>query len=164
MRPVAVAIIGSFRRHLRQVSAARNVFVTHGMDVTSPVSTELVTPKDIEFVRFGSDDCHATDAEVQTLALHRILRADAVYVVNPRGYVGRTTCYEIGRIVQARRPLYFTNTPRDLPIFVPVSHIVSAERLVDLLTSSRTEELYASCSGSAAELENRLLVGDYVAK
>lgn len=30
------------------------------------------------------------------ITLDKIIRADMVYVYNPNGYVGKTTCYEIG--------------------------------------------------------------------
>ena len=47
----------------------------------------------------------------------------------PDGDVGRATAYEIGRLVQAGRPLYFSAAPDDLPLAVPDSHVLGADEL-----------------------------------
>ena len=48
-----------------------------------------------DFVIFESDRKDFSPAEIQMITLERIIAADMVYVYNPKGYVGRTTCYEI---------------------------------------------------------------------
>ena len=53
-----------------------------------------------------------------------------MFVVAPGGYVGRTTCYEIGRIIQENRPLYFSESPQDLPLYVPKSHVFALDSLI----------------------------------
>lgn len=52
------------------------------------------------------------------IALDKIIRADMVYVYNPNGYVGKTTCYEIGFCFSKKKPIYFFDYPDDLPISV----------------------------------------------
>lgn len=113
-----VAVIGSFKQHYRDVETAIQAFRTAGLTVTSPAGTDILE-EGIDFVRFSTDDPSLTDAQVQTVTLRNIFAADFVYVVAPGGYVGRTTCYEIGRLVQARRPVFLSNEPVDLPVAVP---------------------------------------------
>jgi hypothetical protein len=80
--------------------------------------------------------------------------------VAPNGYVGRTTCYEIGRLVQAARPVYFSDPPDDLPLFVPQSHVLTPQ-LATRLHPAGAIPLHAS-EGAAGEWERRLLTGDYL--
>lgn len=155
-----LAIIGSFRQHYNHVRAAISAAAQYDWTVTSPLGHDIVEPG-IDFVRFDSDSADFDDPTVQSVALHRILRADLVYVVAPGGYVGRTTCYEIGRIVGGGRPLYFSERPADLPIAVPDAAIGPLDQL---LSSVRTEPVQAwwGQSGAANDSwERRLLDSDY---
>jgi hypothetical protein len=131
---IKIAIIGSFKKHYRSVLKALTAFQKIGVVVTSPKGTSIIKEGE-PFVRFVSDQKDAANPLIQTIALHRILRADLVYVVAPQGYVGNTTCYEIGRIIQCKRPLYFSAKPEDLPIEVPSGHIMDIDKIVDLIAS-----------------------------
>ncbi|MDG3443980.1 hypothetical protein [Nitrospirillum amazonense] len=130
---LSVAIIGSFRQHYDRVVQVIHEFRGAGWSVTSPVGADVIEP-DIQFVRFESDNPEHSDEEIQTLTLKNIFSADLVYVVCPGGYIGRTTCYEVGRIIQARRPIYFSEKPKDLPISVGDSFLVSVQDLVSQAT------------------------------
>lgn len=155
-----LAIIGSFRQHYETVLASHATFKGAGWAIASPLGDPVVEPG-IPFVRFTSDREDWADALVQTVALHRILGADLVYVVAPEGYVGRTTCYEVGRIVQAERPIYFSEHPRDLPVHVPPEHVVGAAELVRRVGASRPVALLPAATDEQAELEEALVRGDY---
>ncbi len=157
-----VAIIGSFRQHYTPVCEAWAVFKKAGLDVTSPKGTPILQ-EGIPFVRFASDPPQWDDPFVQTVALHRILRADFVFVVAPAGYVGRTTCYEVGRIVQARRPLYFSEHPKDLPVRIPDAHIQPAIRIAEQIQAARFTPIpmYSNGQASGFSLEHDLLIGRY---
>src|SRR5215217_654615 len=123
-----VAIIGSFRQHYSEVLAAWASFRAAHWIITSPLGSPIIE-EGIPFVRFEADDPRWGDPMVQTVALHRILRADLTYVVAPAGYIGRTTCYELGRILQARRPVYFSAQLDDLPLAVPELWIASPDEV-----------------------------------
>jgi len=125
---LSVAIIGSFRQHYDAVLECIGTFVEHGVRVTSPKRSRVIDPSQ-DFVRFELDDPSSSDVEIQYQALVAILRASCVFVVCPDGYVGRTTCYEIGRAHQATIPIFYSAMPRDLPIPVPSSSVMSAEDL-----------------------------------
>jgi hypothetical protein len=159
----SVAIIASFRRHYEPVLAAREVFISHEIEVTSPKGSSIIK-LGIPFVRFLSDPHQAPDCVVQSTAVHRILRADAVYVVAPDGYVGRTTCYEIGRVVQAGRPLYFSESPKDLPICVPDDHVVSPETLALMLIQPGipVKPLHEQGDDACCQLERKALNGAFI--
>lgn len=124
-----------------------------------PPKGDPIIKDGIPFVRFTSDSQEYDDPAVQTLALHRILTADLVYVVAPDGYVGRTTCYEIGRVIQAGHPIYFSAQPSDLPLRVPIEHIKSPRELVDGLRTGdlRLKRLFASIEEDYALSEEDLL-------
>jgi len=155
-----VAVIGSFRQHNDVVQQVCTILRNSGIEVTSPVGANLVE-EGIPFVRFSSDNVDWSDPTVQSLALHRILRASLTYVVAPHGYVGRTTCYEIGRLIQAKKPLYFSARPQDLPVLVANEFIVDATELVRLiLTTGWTPSwLFRDASGMVDRLERDLLDG-----
>ena len=123
-----VAVIGSFKQHYQAVKDVIGVFRDAGLHVTSPAGSDLAVAG-VDFVRFVTDRAEYSDAEIQAVTLCNIFEADAVYVVAPGGYVGRTTCYEIGRIIQVGKPLYFSEHVDDLPIRIPPNHVVSAEEL-----------------------------------
>jgi hypothetical protein len=154
------AIIGSFKQHYEEIRVVWQRFNTVGLHVTSPKGTPIIKPG-IPFVRFESDPAHWSDAFVQTVALHRIVRADFVYVVTLGGYVGRTTCYEIGRIIQAARPIYFSEHPHDLPIAVPDSHIIDSKLLVARIADGTFDPvaLYVDERDRDAAAERALIKG-----
>lgn len=158
--PLTAAIVGSFRRFYDDILRTRVVFVDAGWEVSTPVGGRPLDPT-AEFIVFDTDAVGYDAPTIETLAVHRILRADLVYVCAPAGYVGRTTCYEVGRAIQAHRPIYFSDMPADLPLRVPPSAIISADDLVASLQSARPRTLFAGIAGSYAALEERLISGDY---
>jgi hypothetical protein len=159
---ITIAVIGSFKQHNDVVQRACATFRSAGLEVTSPVGNEVVTPA-IPFVRFTTDQESWSDAAVQSLALHRILRASITYVVAPDGYVGRTTCYEIGRLLQARRPLYFSDAPKDLPIFVAPQFVMPAEELAKHLITPGWQPSWLHVEGDSLcqQMERELTDGRY---
>jgi hypothetical protein len=157
-----IAIIGSFRQHYEKVIQALEVFQSINVEITTPKGSNIIK-KGISFVRFESDDKEWTDEMVQVVALHRILRADITFVVAPEGYVGRTTCYEIGRIIQAQKPIYFSEMPKDLPICIPDSNISSAINLSKQIESGtfKPMRLYGNTTSKLERLEMDLINGKY---
>lgn len=128
----SVALIASFRKHYKQVLAVREQLTGIGMQVTSPRAEEMqiINPDD-PFIRFTVNDAQASEAQIQSEALERIFKADFVYAVDPEGYVGNTVCYEIGRIMERKQPLYFQEAPVDLPIDVSDEHIIGIDELCE---------------------------------
>lgn len=127
-RDLTCSIIGSFRQYYERVVDVIDLFETIGIHVLSPKRSSVVDPNEW-FVRLQTDKPEFDPAQIQLIALHRILRSVFVYVVAPDGYVGKTTCYEIGRIHERNVPLYFSERPLDLPIAVASSSVIAPEEL-----------------------------------
>lgn len=163
MTVTSVAVIGSFRKYNSEIQAVCDEFRGAGLIVTSPQDATVLEPG-IPFVRFRKDDADWSDQEIQALALHRIMRADLVYVVAPQGYVGRTTCYEIGRIVQRGRPVYFSAPPNDLPIHVPEESVVPPDTLIAAIRSPAWHPtwLFDQAPQRIVQLERGLLEERYI--
>lgn len=121
------AIIGSFRKHYETVVDAIGSFEAAGIRVVSPKKSRIIDPN-TSFVRFETDPKQSEDAVIQLHALYHILTADFVFVIAPDGYVGRTTCYEIGRVHERQIPLYFSHTPSDIPIAVAQSAVIGVRK------------------------------------
>lgn len=134
-KPRTVSIIGSFRKFYPEVLESIRLFEKCDLRVLSPQKSYIVNTSE-EFVRFESDPPGFADAEIQLEALRGILGSDFVFVVSPKGYIGRTTCYEIGRIHERAIPLFFSEVPLDLPIFVPSSTVMSAMEVVDFIAET----------------------------
>jgi hypothetical protein len=156
------SIIGSFRKHYNYVKSIIDLFEEAGIIILSPKRSNILNPN-VEFVIFHSDNPNYCPEEIQLIALHRILRSDFVYVCNPDVYVGRTTCYEIGRVVERKIPLFFNNVPEDLPIFIPQKSIITPESLVEYyLEHGKLPDLHGSLSTNFAEQLNKdLILGNY---
>lgn len=157
---LSVAIIGSFRQHYAEVLVAWSVFDAAGWTITSPRRSAIID-EGVEFVRFESDPPDWDDGMVQMIAMHRIMRSDFTYVVAPDGYIGRTTCYELGRLLQADRPVYFSERPHDLPVAIPATRVLDPASLVATMGQSGPTSVYGADSDDYANLERRLLRGDY---
>jgi hypothetical protein len=132
-----------------------------GIEVLSPKDSPLINGPDAQFVRFGTDDPQNNDAQIERIAMHRILRADFVYVVTPKGYVGQTTCWELGRIQDHEQPHYFSERPRGLPIDVPDPHIATPAELIERFQRETPRSIIDSLSDTALMLERGLVRGDY---
>jgi hypothetical protein len=155
-----VAVIGSFRQHYQAVLECINDFRDAGWVVTSPAATKILK-EGIDFVRFASDDAALSDAEVQSVTLRNIFAAGLVYVVAPNGYVDRTTCYEIGRLIQARRPVYLSHRPLDLPVHVPDRFVIDTHKLIARLSAGEGLECWCdNGDDEMARIERDLTHGD----
>lgn len=134
IRP-SVSLIGSFRQHYPQVLEAARAFADAGMTVKSPPLSRI-TDERREFVRFASDPPLSSDHAIQAATLEKIFTSDFVYVVNPGGYIGRTTAYELGRIHERGLAVYYAEPPKDLPIDVPEQTVVGACELAAAVSGS----------------------------
>jgi ADP-ribose pyrophosphatase YjhB (NUDIX family) len=124
--------VGSFRQHYEEVLEAARIFIAAGMTVKSPPISRITNPGQ-DYVRFESDPPLSLDRHIQAVTFEKIFSSDFVYVVNPGGYIGRTTAYELGRIHERGMAVYFAEVPKDLPIEVPAGTVVSPRDLVAVL-------------------------------
>lgn len=132
-----VAIIGSFQKYYQEICEVIKILKENNLYVISP-SGAKITGKIDDFVIFKTDCSAYTPAEIQMITLEKIMKADAVYVYNPNGYIGKTTSYEIGFCFSRKKPVYFYKPPQDLPI--PINdekQIVSPLELSEILANKK---------------------------
>lgn len=122
-----VSVIGSFRKRYKEVVRIVSLLRKMGLSVASPNGSKVCDSVE-EFVIFETDNPAFTPEEIQMITLEKILNSDAVYVCDPKGYVGKTTCYEIGFCYCRNKPLYFLEKPKDLPMPVDEEQIMSPEK------------------------------------
>lgn len=127
---LSVSIIGSFRKHWLDIVAARSMFTVMGYDVLTPIG-EAELDGNLEFVRLTTNDSEMSNEKIEADVLSKLERSDLVYVVAPKGYVGRTTAMEIGWSKQSESMIYYSERPKDLPIIVFDSEIISIEKLTE---------------------------------
>jgi len=68
--------------------------------------------------------------------LKKIDEADVVYVVNPKGYVGRSVCVDIGYAYAKNKPIYVLHPVDDPPVMNLIDGILSFEELINFLKHS----------------------------
>jgi len=138
----SISFIGSFRKKKHYAIVKKGVFLfkDKGIQVNSPRGAAVCGKID-QFVIFTSDEQGMTPEEIQMITLDKILKSDVVFVCNLDGYVGKTTCYEIGFCFSRNIPLYFLSKPVDLPIPVPQDHIVSLEKMLNIALQNQEEPI-----------------------
>lgn len=150
-----VAIIGSFQKYYDDILSIIILFKQAGLHVLSPKES-FVSDRIKDFVIFESDRKDYNPAEIQMITLEKILKADAVYVYNPNGYVGKTTCYEIGFCFSKNKPIYFYSYPDDLPIpIVESKQILDPEAFANMM--SNKEEVFITNYNLCKEGEKSFL-------
>ncbi len=135
-RRIAVSVIGSFRKHYDEAKKAAFVFDRANLAVLSPPVSSIVN-HGADFVRFETDLPAMSDRDIQDATFEKLFRSDAIYVVAPDGYIGNTTNYELGRLHGRGIPIYFSDVPRDFPVHVDDSQVVTPDELTELILSGQ---------------------------
>lgn len=130
-------IIGSFRKYYEKVLEISEMFQSSGHIILSPQYSNITRNED-GFVILASDKPEFTHIDIQTMVFHRAFRSDFVYVWNPNGYVGKTTCYEIGRLMERKIPLYYKEYPLDVPIYVPGGSVMEVKKFIEYIDLHNT--------------------------
>jgi nucleoside 2-deoxyribosyltransferase len=73
------------------------------------------------------------DARGILSCLEKIDWADAVYVVDPDGYVGKSVSVDIGYAYARNKPIYAMHTIDDPPVIDMIKRILSFEQLTGFL-------------------------------
>lgn len=151
-----VAIIGSFQKYYNEILNIIQIFKRSGLYVLSPKES-YINDKVENFVIFESDRKDFSPAEIQMITLDKIIKADMVYVYNPNGYVGKTTCYEIGFCFSKKKPIYFFDYPNDLPIPVMKNEqVLNPKEFAHFAFSSEAEFItnYSLCADAEKAFNN----------
>jgi len=107
------AISGSFQ-FKPEIDRAIEAFRDYGVMVLEPTTGWLWTP----VLQVVSSPFRPLPAErglelreVEDRFLAAIDRADFLYVLNPGGYIGLSTAFEIGYAMESDKPIYMQETP-----------------------------------------------------
>ena len=128
-----ITIIGSFRKYYEQICNIIDFFQNNNIEVLSPKKS-FICNEISGFVILRSD----YDKEPSIIQEHvftNIRKSDFVYVWNPSGYLGNSTCYEIGKIMEMKKNIFFKEKPVDLPISIDSSMIKDVEELLNIFTT-----------------------------
>jgi len=74
-------IIGSFRKHYKEILRIIDIFHNAGVKVFSPKKSFIINPKD-EFVIFDYDPKNKSKREIEDAVLKKIHNVDFVYLAN----------------------------------------------------------------------------------
>lgn len=153
-----VSFIGSFRKpeHYEVVKKAVKLFKKKGIKVLSPKGSDISDAIE-DFVIFETDEKNYSPGEIQMITLNKIIKSDAVYVCDLNGYVGRTTCYEIGFCLSREVPLYFMKKPIDLPVPVAEDHVIDLETFLEVaMNNDETPMSFTSLCAAAQKSVHRI--------
>lgn len=150
-----VSVIGSFRKQYEEVVRIVSVLRKMGINVASPKGSNVCSSIE-EFVIFETDNPEFTPEEIQMITLEKILNSDAVYVCDPNGYVGKTTCYEIGFCYSRNKPLYFLEKPKDLPMPINMKQIIEPQEFGKIVLNNEQKVYmeYEMCAQAQKAMSN----------
>jgi len=107
----SVVIIGSYRKFYPNIYEKIESFEKLGIKVLKPPKSRIINPGS-EYCRFESDMDKSMN-ELEHEFLEAIRMATFVYVVNPNGYIGLSSSFEIGFSYSLRKDIYCMEKPID---------------------------------------------------
>jgi nucleoside 2-deoxyribosyltransferase len=108
---INVSISGSFKKFLSEIQQYIRAFQDKGIQVLSPKDLPPTT-KDKEFIFLETEE-EIPIKNIEQTHLKSIIDNDFLYVVNPTGYVGVSTAFEIGFALALNKPIYAIERPTD---------------------------------------------------
>lgn len=130
---------GSFSKHFDYLQKIHKLLNDAGIEVLAPQSGEVVANEQ----GFGlfENEIGKDPRSVELLYLHNLkkLGEDGFsYFINPDGYIGRSTSYELGIAHLTNTRTFFTNKLHDHPAYVHKNSIWKPEKLVDFILNSQS--------------------------
>lgn len=125
---------GSFLKHIDEIRRIHCLFTKAGIEVLAPANSEITAVED-GFV-FFEDDKSDDPRMVELVYLHNLKKLgenDFSYFVNPEGYIGRSTSYELGIAQVSNINHYFLEKPADHPVYFHKNAVWEPEHLVEYI-------------------------------
>jgi len=130
---------GSFGQHFEKIKKTMALFISVGIEVIAPQSNEITAIKGSFLLLENEEALDPRYVELRYLhKLHQLGDNGFSYFINPGGYLGRSAAYELGIAQASGVPCYFSHKPKDLPVYVPSSHIVSPENLIEYIVTNNS--------------------------
>lgn len=134
MNTFKCVIHGSFLKHFDLIQAASKTFRDAGIEVLAPSTAEITDYKD----GFGlfADEVNIDPRLIELQYLQKLKQLGEngfSFFVSPKGYIGKSTSYELGIAQLTNTRCFFTNKLSDHPAYTHGRSIWSAESLVDYI-------------------------------
>ncbi len=140
--PVRLTVSGSFQRHLAEVQLVMQQLESAGATLPSPRTTRATGVID-GFVLLDGDNGSPADLERAHLAAIR--SSDALYVVDPGGYIGASVSLEIGFALALGIPVFAQEAPARPP-HNGLVRVATPDEAVELAKRSHEHEPPAGIS------------------
>lgn len=124
-------IIGSFRKHYKEILKVIDIFHNSGITVLSPKKSFVINPED-EFVLFDYDPKNKSKKEIEDAVLEKIRNVDFVYLANFNGYIGPSASFEVG-YCHAHKIKVFALEPSEEICTEYIDDIKTPEEVVQLI-------------------------------
>lgn len=112
------------------------IFTAAGIEVIAPEFSNIASVKN-GFTYLTSDNTHDDPRLVELLYLRNLKKLGAngfSYFVDPDGYVGKSTSYELGIAQLSNVRCFFMKQPADHPAYVHKNSLWSPESLADYIS------------------------------
>src|SRR3989344_2682589 len=127
-------IHGSFRKHFDDIKKIHTLFTKNNIEVLAPSISKIKDEKD-GFIFFDTDK-ESDPRMIELLYLHNLkqLGPDGFsYFVNPEGYIGRSTSYELGIAQLSNIHCLFYDSLEDHPAYVSKNSVWKPEDLANYI-------------------------------
>lgn len=140
MRPQFRCVIhGSLRKHARAMGETIAMFQGAGIEVLAPKMTNIVKEEGGFLFFRGEEQYDPRLIELLYLQNLRNLGENGFsYFVNPGGYIGKSTSYELGIAQTLNVPCFFTDYPVDHPAYIGENAVWNSASLVEYLLERHT--------------------------
>ena len=125
-------IHGSFRKHFELIQVVRDVFTSAGIEVVAPTKSNLASIEKGFALLEGEQN--QDPRLIELLYLHNLKKIGKngfSYFVNPEGYIGKSTSYELGIAQISNTQCFFYESPTDHPAYIHKNSIWSPQLLAE---------------------------------
>lgn len=117
--PIRCVIHGSFTKHFPEIQRTAKLFEDIGIEVLAPRAGRLAS--EIDGFGLFDDETNKDPRLIELEYLHNLKRLGPngfSYFVNPGGYIGKSTSYEIGIAQLTNVRCFYIHKPKDHPVYV----------------------------------------------
>jgi NTP pyrophosphatase (non-canonical NTP hydrolase) len=156
-RKLSATISGSFNKDFVKIQKKVRQFQNEGIEVLAPPLSKIVGNHE-GFVTLEHNK--GAPHEIESDYLDAISRSDFLYVVNSRGYIGRSVALEIGYAVSKGIPIYSMEKPKDITLSFFVKPKKSIKAIKRELTA-KPHKIFSKTQRTLKELQEYV---DYTVK
>lgn len=135
----SVTISGSLRKFLDNIREYIRDFEKNSITVLSPKISKIQTDNN-GFIYFKNDKKKPIDLIEKTHLLN-ISYSDFLFVVNPNGYIGTSTLFEIGYALALNKKIFSSDLPNDIMLRKFVISGKTIHQIIELLPLKSHKEL-----------------------